>query len=65
LPSTTDNPTFSQLSTPVNHLRHPYSEDTSCCDGTEIHNIVREGERAWLHNQKVLNSSQAKEEEDF
>jgi hypothetical protein len=65
LPSTTDNSTFSQLSTPANHLLHPYSEDTSCCDDIEILNIVGEGERAWLHNQKVLTSSQAKEKKDF
>jgi len=49
----TDNSTFSQLSTPANHLLHPYSEDTSCCDDIEILNIVRVGERAWLHNQSL------------
>jgi hypothetical protein len=61
----TDNATFSQLSTPANHLHHPYSEDTSCCDDIEILNIVGVGEWAWFHNQKILASSQAKEEKDF
>jgi len=65
LPSVTDNSTFSQLSTPADHLLHPYSEDMSCCDDIEILNIVGVGEGAWLHNQKVLTSSQAKEEKDF
>jgi hypothetical protein len=61
----TANPTFSQLSTPANHLLHPYSQDMSCCDDIEILNNDGVGERAWLHNQKVLTSSQAKEEKDL